>query len=41
MVMSTTETKKAHPWRRCPIGQHFVKEHITHIKPNEKHLQGE
>ncbi len=35
-----SETKKAHPWRRCPIGQHFVKEHIIHIKPNKKHPDG-
>jgi len=32
--------KKAHPWRRCQIGQHFVKEHITHIKPSKKHPDG-
>src|SRR3990167_5633286 len=48
MVMSTiatpsaknSETKKAHPWRRCPLGQHFVKEHIIHIKPSKKHPDG-
>jgi len=48
MVMPTSgiastkysEIKKAHPWRRCPIGQHFVKEHIIHIKPSKKHPDG-
>ncbi len=35
-----SETKKAHQWRRCPIGQHFVKEHVTHIKPSKKHPDG-
>jgi hypothetical protein len=48
MVISTiaipstqdSETQKAHPWRRCSIGQHFVKEHIIHVKPSEKHPDG-
>jgi hypothetical protein len=46
MVTSTTfrtknsETKKIHPWRRCPMGQHFVKDHVIHIKPTKKHPDG-
>lgn len=36
-----SETKKAHSWRRCPIGQHFVKEHTIHIQPSKKHPKGE
>lgn len=35
-----SETKKAHSWRRCPIGQHFVKEHTIHIQPSKKHPNG-
>lgn len=35
-----SESNKAHPWRRCPIGQHFVKEHVIHIKPNKEHPDG-
>jgi hypothetical protein len=26
--------EKAYPWRRCSIGQHFVKEHLEHIPPS-------
>lgn len=26
--------QKAHPWRRCPIGKHLVREHLLHIDPN-------
>lgn len=48
MVISTvtpsctknSENKKAHPWRRCPMGQHFVKEHVIHITPTKKHPDG-
>lgn len=35
-----SETKETHPWRRCPIGQHFVKEHVIHVKPTQKHPDG-
>jgi hypothetical protein len=35
-----SENKIAHPWRRCPNGQHFVKEHVIHIKPSKKHPDG-
>ncbi len=31
---------KTHPWRICPIGKHFVKEHIVHTRPSKKHPQG-
>lgn len=24
--------EKAHQWRICPIGKHFVREHIVHHK---------
>ena len=32
---------KAHPWRACPLGQHFVRMHIEHIPPSKAHPQGE
>lgn len=32
--------KKAHPWRRCPMGKHFVKEHSIHIPPSKKNPNG-
>ena len=36
----TNIEEKAHPWRRCPIGKHFVKSHIEHIPPSKTHPQG-
>ncbi len=32
--------EKAHPWRICPIGKHFVKEHIVHVHPSKTHPEG-
>jgi len=32
--------KKAHPWRRCPMGKHFVRKHIAHVPPSKKHSGG-
>jgi len=32
---------KAHPWRICPLGQHYVRTHLEHIPPSKKHPQGE
>lgn len=32
---------KIHPWRLCPIGEHYVKEHKERIPPSKKHPQGE
>ncbi len=31
---------KAHPWRVCPLGQHFVRTHLEHIPPSKTHPQG-
>lgn len=31
---------KAHPWRRCPKGKHFVKEHSVHVPLNKKNPNG-
>lgn len=33
--VKNTEIKKAHPWRRCSTGKHFVKEHILPAKIKE------
>lgn len=33
--------KKVHPWRLCPIGMHYVKEHQERIPPSKKHPNGE
>lgn len=32
--------QKAHRWRRCPIGKHFVREHLEHISPSKAHPEG-
>ena len=32
--------KKAHPWRRCSLGKHFVREHKVHIPPSTRHPNG-
>lgn len=29
-IINTKNDEKSHPWRRCSIGKHFVKEHILH-----------
>jgi len=31
-----TETIKTHPWRLCPIGEHWVIEHEMTIPPSTK-----
>ena len=32
--------EKVHPWRRCPKGAHFVKEHDIHHPPSKEHPNG-
>lgn len=32
--------KKAHPWRRCPIGEHFVREHSIRSQSSDQHSAG-
>jgi hypothetical protein len=34
------QEKKAHPWRRCSLGKHFVKEHEVHLPPSKTHPNG-
>src|SRR5271163_2673297 len=38
---NTTLDDKAHPWRICPIGKHYVKTHSLHIPPSKEHPQGQ
>src|SRR5579872_918061 len=34
------DDKKNHPWRRCPVGKHLVREHIVHVHPSKAHPDG-
>lgn len=38
--ISNSTEEKAHSWRICPIGKHFVREHIVHVHPSKKHPEG-
>ena len=38
--LSFIEDNKIHPWRKCSIGKHFVREHITHVPPSKEHPSG-
>ena len=31
---------KAHPWRRCPAGEHWLKTHPMQVPPSRKHHDG-
>lgn len=35
------QKEKVHPWRICPLGKHYVKEHQEHIPPSKTHPNGE
>lgn len=37
---SRTEEEKAHPWRICSIGKHYVREYVAHIPPSKAHPDG-
>jgi len=41
LLNKATEDDKAHPWRICPLGQHFVRTHLEHISPSKTRPQGE
>jgi len=41
ITLETDLGGKVHPWRLCPIGQHYVREHKEHIPPSKKHPDGE
>lgn len=32
--------EKVHPWRKCPKGMHYVKEHVVHVPPSKSHPNG-
>ena len=32
---------KAHPWRICPIGKHYVRTHVLHIPSSKEHPEGQ
>lgn len=34
------DSNKAHPWRRCPLGKHFVREHSVNFPPSKKNPNG-
>lgn len=36
----TSEPTTVHPWRPCPLGQHWVSEHPYHVPPSKKHPEG-
>lgn len=38
--MTDITNNKIHPWRPCPIGQHYVKTHTVHYPPSKKHPKG-
>lgn len=39
--MSHSSDDKIHPWRICPIGKHFVKQHVVRVPPSKEHPNGE
>jgi hypothetical protein len=41
MTIKNDPNTKAHPWRICPIGKHYVRTHSEHIPPSKKHPQGQ
>jgi len=42
IILETFEEpeKKAHPWRRCTMGKHLVREYEAHIAPSKEHPDG-
>ncbi len=34
------KTKKQHPWRKCPLGEHWVKEHPRKVPVSERNPTG-
>lgn len=40
-LYTESTVEKTHPWRLCPIGSHYVREHQEHIAPSKKHPNGE
>ncbi len=41
VILNTVDDgSKAHPWRKCSIGKHLVREHIVHVHPSKTHPDG-
>lgn len=38
---SDNTKNKMHPWRHCPVGKHYVREHSMHIPPSKEHPKGQ
>lgn len=41
LVGQAAKDDKAHPWRFCPIGKHYVRTHMLHIPPSKEHPAGQ
>ena len=41
LVGQAAKDDKAHPWRFCPIGKHYVRTHVLHIPPSKEHPAGQ
>ncbi|MBX9704606.1 MAG: hypothetical protein K2X39_10675 [Silvanigrellaceae bacterium] len=37
---ATEKKAKIHPWRLCPVGEHWVSPHSMHVPPSKKHTAG-
>ncbi|MBI4040944.1 MAG: hypothetical protein HY390_03635 [Deltaproteobacteria bacterium] len=37
---TSSKEKKVHPWRLCPLGQHWVRTHPMHVPPSKKNPAG-
>lgn len=40
-VLTEKSVGKIHPWRPCPLGQHWVITHPYHVRPSQKHPEGQ
>lgn len=41
ILIQGEQKTKIHPWRLCPLGMHYVREHQERISPSKKHSDGE
>ena len=41
VITDGEQKNKVHPWRLCPIGKHYVREHQERIPPSKQHPEGE
>ncbi len=40
ILAEENKDEKIHPWRLCPLGKHYVREHHERIPPSKKHPAG-